>query len=291
MGTKATKFVTAEEAVQAIRSRDEIVLANFCAEPRYLPSAVMDRAHELNGCRMFHLTPFGPFQEKYLEPGMEKHVRCAIPFCGRRKSVRQLIKEGRADFYPLSFANYPELLRTGDFKTDVFMLAVSSPNRDGYCSLGVSVDYAWACFERPARLVMAEINPNMPVTYGRSFIHMSDIDYAVEVDYPIFEFEQFEITDVEKRIGENVAGIVPGRQHVRASIQHGAAKKRSAWIIDPVGAAIQGICERHRSAVVDAVGVGNSKGIGQDGAVAARAPLQPPNPFVALIPIQGATVP
>jgi 4-hydroxybutyrate CoA-transferase len=218
MGTKATKFVTAEEAVQAIRSGDEIVLANFCAEPRYLPSAVMDRAHELNGCRMFHLTPFGPFQEKYLEPGMEKHVRCAIPFCGRRKSVRQLLKEGRADFYPLSFANYPELLRTGDFKTDVFMLAVSPPDKEGYCSLGVSVDYAWACFERPARLIIAEINPNMPVTYGRSFIHMSDIDYAVEVDYPLFELEQFEITDVEKRIGENVASIVEDGSTIQIGI-------------------------------------------------------------------------
>ncbi len=208
MGAKATEFVTAMQALQAIRSGDEIVLANFCAEPRYLPEAVMDRAHELNGCWMFHLTPFGPFQEKYLEPGMGKHVRCAIPFCGRHKTVRQLLKEGRGDFYPLSFANYPALLRTGDFKTDVFMLAVSPPNKDGYCSLGVSVDYAWTCFERLARLVMAEINPSMPVTHGRSFIHIPDIDYAVEVDDLLFEFEQFEITDVEKRIGENVASIV-----------------------------------------------------------------------------------
>jgi 4-hydroxybutyrate CoA-transferase len=202
------KTVTPEEAVKAIRSGDEIVLANFCAEPRYLPDALMDRAHELERVRVFHLTPFGKFQEKYLPPGMEKHVRCATPFCGRRKAVRQLLKEGRADFYSISFAQYPELLRTGDFKSDVFMLTVTPPDKFGYCSMGVSVDLAWGALERPARLVMAEINPNMPMTYGRSFIHISQIDYAVEVNDPLFELEQFEITEVEQKIGQYVAEIV-----------------------------------------------------------------------------------
>lgn len=208
MGNKQTKFVTVEEAVKHIQSGDEIVLANFCAEPRYLPEALMDRACELQGCRMFHLTPFGPFQNRYLEPGMDKHVRCATAYVGRRKSIRKLLKDNKADFYAVSFANIPALLRAGDFKTSVFMLTVSPPDKDGFCSLGLSVDYAWSCFERPCRLVIAEINPNMPVTEGKSRIHISDIDYAVEVDYPIFEFEQYEIGEVEQRIGENVASII-----------------------------------------------------------------------------------
>lgn len=208
MGSKKTKFVSARDAVRNIQSGDEIVLANICAEPRYLPEALMDRARELDGCRMFHLTPFGPFQNKYSEPNMEQHVRCATAYVGRRKSIRAMLKEGRADFYPVTFANIPKLLRSGDFKTDVFMLTVSPPDKDGYCSLGVSVDYAWSCFERPARLILAEINPNMPVTYGKSKIHISDIDYAVEADYPIFELEQFEIGEIEKKIGEYVASVI-----------------------------------------------------------------------------------
>jgi len=205
---KQTKFVTAEEAVKSIRSGDEIVLANFCAEPRHLPMSLVERAGELSGCRIFHLTPFGPFQKRMADPGMEEHIRIATPFCGRRKDVRRLLREGRADFYTMSFARYPELLRSGDFKSDILMLTVSPPHDYGYCSLGVSVDYIHAVLERPCRLVLAEINPNMPVTYGRSFIHISDIDYAVETRDPIFELEQFEVTDIERRIGENVASIV-----------------------------------------------------------------------------------
>lgn len=202
------KVVTPEQAVEAIKSNDDVVLANFCGEPRYLPMALMDRAPELSGVRMFHMTVHGRFQDRYLEPGMEKHIRCATPFCGRSKDMRQLLKEGRADFYAVTFANIPRLLREGDFKSDVFMLTVSPPDSHGYCSLGISVDYAWGVLERPPRAVIAEINPNMPRTHGRTFIHISQIDYAVEVDEPLFELKQFPITDIERKIGGYIAEMV-----------------------------------------------------------------------------------
>jgi 4-hydroxybutyrate CoA-transferase len=202
------KTVTAEKAVEAIESHDDVVLANFCGEPRFLPMALLNRAHELSGVRIFHYAAFGPFQDKYLEPGMEKHVRCATAFCGRRKGVRQLLSEGRADFYPVTFGNTPRLLREGDFRSDALLLTVSPPGHDGYCSLGVSVDYARGALERPPRVVIAEVNPNMPRTHGRSFIHVSKIDYIVEVDEPLYELEQSPITEVQARIGEHVSALV-----------------------------------------------------------------------------------
>ena len=125
MNKSSPKVVTAEKAVEAIKSHDDVVLANFCGEPRLLPMALMNRAHELLGVRIFHYAAFGPFQDRYLEPGMEKHIRCATAFCGRRKSVRQLLNEGRADFYPVTFGNTPRLLREGDFRSDVLLLTVS----------------------------------------------------------------------------------------------------------------------------------------------------------------------
>ena len=208
MTKSSPRIVTAEEAVQAIKSHDDVVLANFCGEPRLLPMALMNRAHELLGVRIFHFAAFGPFQDKYLEPGIEKHIRCATAFCGRRKSVRQLLSEGRADFYPVTFGNTPRLLREGDFRSDALLLTVSPPDRDGHCSLGVSVDYAQGALERPPRVVIAEVNPNMPKTHGRSFIHVSQIDYIVEVDQPLYELEQSPITEVEAKIGQHAAALV-----------------------------------------------------------------------------------
>ncbi len=205
---RSPKVVTAEQAVEVVKSNDEVVLANFCAEPRHLPMALMDRAAELVGVRLFHMAPHGRFQERYLEPGIEEHIRCVTPFCGRSKSVARALREGRADFYPVTFANVPRLLREGDIKSDIFMLTVSPPDKHGYCSLGISVDYAWGALERPPRVIVAEINPNMPRTRGRTTIHISQIDYAVEVDTPLFELKQSPITEVERRIGEHVAGMV-----------------------------------------------------------------------------------
>jgi len=202
------KTVTAEKAIEAIKSHDDVVLANFCGEPRLLPMALLNRAHELLGVRIFHYAAFGPFQDKYLEPGIEKHIRCATAFCGRRKSVRQLLSEGRADFYPVTFGNTPRLLREGDFRSNALLLTVSPPDRDGQCSLGVSVDYARGALERPPRVVIAEVNRNMPKTHGRSFIHVSLIDYIVEVDQPLYELEQSPITEVQARIGQHVAALV-----------------------------------------------------------------------------------
>ncbi|MFC1905254.1 acetyl-CoA hydrolase/transferase family protein [Chloroflexota bacterium] len=205
---RSPKMVTPEQAVAVIKSHDDIVLANFCGEPLHLPMALMERAPELAGVRLFHLTVHGKFQERYLEPGMEKHIRCATIFSGRSKSVRQLLKEGRADFYSVTFANVPRLLREGDFKSDVLMVTVSPPDNLGYCSLGVSVDYAWGALERPPRAVIAEINPHMPRTHGRTFLHISQIDYAVEVDKPLYELKQLSVTEMERKIGGYVAELV-----------------------------------------------------------------------------------
>ena len=208
MKESSPKTVTAEKAIEAIKSHDDVVLANFCGEPRLLPMALLNRAHELLGVRIFHYAAFGPFQDKYLEPGIEKHIRCATAFCGRRKNVRQLLSEGRADFYPVTFGNTPRLLREGDFRSNALLLTVSPPDRDGQCSLGVSVDYARGALERPPRVVIAEVNRNMPKTHGRSFIHVSLIDYIVEVDQPLYELEQSPITEVQARIGQHVAALV-----------------------------------------------------------------------------------
>jgi 4-hydroxybutyrate CoA-transferase len=205
---KLPKFVTPNQAVELIKTGDDVVLANFCSEPRYLPLALMERASELNNVRIFHMAVQGPFVKKYLEPGMNTHIRCATPFCGRNAMIRQLIKNGQADFYPINFSNIPNLLCKGNFKSDVFMLTVSPPDNNGFCNLGVSVDYAWGALERPARLIIAEINPHMPRTQGRTSLHISRIDMAVEVNDPVFELPQFQITDIEKKIGSFVADLV-----------------------------------------------------------------------------------
>jgi 4-hydroxybutyrate CoA-transferase len=167
----------------------------------------MDKAQELENVKLFHLRPFGRFKDRYLEQGMEKHVKCATAFAGGIPPIVQLIKEGKAEFYPIPLSKIPWLFREGPYRPDIFITTVSPPDRHGYCSLGVSVDYAWAALET-ARIIIAEVNENMPRTCGDSFVHLSRINYLVEVSEPIYEIPPTNITNVERRIGENVASLV-----------------------------------------------------------------------------------
>jgi len=206
--------VSAEKAASLIASGSRIVLANLCAEPHLLPDAIMDRSQELRGVRIFHLKPCGRFIERYLEPRMEEHIRCATAFAGGSRPIIQLMKEGRADFYPLPLSKVPWLFRDGHFKPDVFITTVSPPDDRGFCNLGISVDYALAALQT-ARTVIAEVNENMPRTSGESRIHISKIDYLVNTNEAIYEMPSPEPGDLERRLAENVASLVDDRATIQ----------------------------------------------------------------------------
>jgi 4-hydroxybutyrate CoA-transferase len=87
------------------------------------------------------------------------------------------------------------------------MITVSPPDKNGYCSLGVSVDYTSAA-ARQAGLVIAEVNPTMPRTLGNSFIHVDEIDFFVPVDLPIYELHDKPLSEVDIQIGRNVANLL-----------------------------------------------------------------------------------
>jgi 4-hydroxybutyrate CoA-transferase len=119
----------------------------------------------------------------------------------------QLMKEGRADFYPIPLSEAPSLFRNGSFRPDIFITTVTPPDHDGNCSFGISVDYAHTAVET-AKTVIALVNENMPRTGGDSLIHSSDIDYMVQDHEPIYEIPVLSATKLQKRIAENVASLV-----------------------------------------------------------------------------------
>ena len=183
------------------------MLANLCGEPHLLPNQLMNRATELENVKLFHARPFGEFIGRYHEPGMDRHIRCITAFAGGVKPIVQLIKEGKADFYPIPLSKFPWLFKEGPYKPDVFMTTVTPPDSNGYCSLGVSVDYARAAMQT-ADTVIAEVNENMPRTCGDSLVNISQIDYLVQANERIYEMPPAKITNLEKRLGENVACLV-----------------------------------------------------------------------------------
>jgi acyl-CoA hydrolase len=141
----------------------------------------------------------------YVAPQMEGHFRHNAMFMGG--NVRQAVNEGRADYTPIFLSQVEELFESGQMPIDVALIQVSPPDAHGFCSFGVGVD-ATLTAARCAKFVIAQVNDQMPRTFGDCFLHISEIDAAVEVSRPLCELKPIQITDVHHKIGKHIAGLI-----------------------------------------------------------------------------------
>ncbi|KMO87521.1 4-hydroxybutyrate CoA-transferase [Megasphaera cerevisiae DSM 20462] len=198
----ADKIVSAEEAVGHVKSGDKIVFTHACGEAQCLTQELVHQAERLEDVEIMHMVAMST--APYCQPGMEKHFRHNALFVGG--STRKAVEEGRADYTPCFFHEAPKLFREGVLPVDVAFLQVSEPDENGNCSFGVSVDYTQPAAET-AKMRIAQINKNMPYTYGNG-IHLKDIDYIVLKDEPLIELQPPKIGETEKKIGGYVASLI-----------------------------------------------------------------------------------
>ena len=197
------RYGTADEVVSVISSGQTVFIHSVAAAPQRLIAAMAARANELRGVEIVHLHTEG--DAPYAAPGMEASFHVNALFVG--PNMRKAVEEGRADYIPVFLSEAPLLFRRGIMPLDVAMIQVSPPDKHGYCSLGVSVDIARAAVEC-AKVVIAQINPQMPHTHGDGFIHISKIYAAVEVDEALPTIEIPPHTDVETTIGQHCASLI-----------------------------------------------------------------------------------
>ena len=207
------RIVTADEAVATIRSGDSIYLQCAAATPSVLLDALVRRAQELRDVQVTHLHIEGP--GPHLAPEMAGHFRHRALFVG--PNARRAVNEGRAEFVPVFLSDVPRLFSTGALPLDAVVINVTPPDRNGFCSLGTSVEAMHAAVAA-ATTVIAQFNAAMPRTLGDSFIHVDDIDLAVEVDVPPYERAEGSPSDAERRIGRYVAELVPDRATLQLGI-------------------------------------------------------------------------
>lgn len=198
------QIVSAPEAVASIRSGQQLFVQGGAATPTALLAALADRASVLTDVGLVHFHTEGP--APHLAPDMVGHFRHRALFIGA--NARDAVNDGRADYVPVFLSDVPELFSSGVLPLDAVLINVTPPDAHGYCSLGTSVDAALAA-TRAATTVIAQLNRSMPRTLGDSFIHVDEIHYGVEVDQPPHAHEAPTIGEVERRIGELVAELVP----------------------------------------------------------------------------------
>ncbi len=201
-----SKVTTAEEAVKAVQSGDRIFLTGNCSVPQVLLKALVERAPELENVEICHALTIG--SSDYVAPEMEGHIRANSLFIG--PNVRKAVQEGRADYTPVLLSEFPLLFSKGILPVDVAFVHLSPPDEHGFCSYGIETGLTKSPAES-ARIIIAEINPNMPRCLGDSFIHVSKLDYIVPVDYPLMELPMTEggPSELHTRIAEHIAELIP----------------------------------------------------------------------------------
>jgi 4-hydroxybutyrate CoA-transferase len=207
------RTTSAEGAVAEIRSGDRIFVHGGCATPHVLLEALAARADDLRDVRLVHLHTEGPALTA--APGLEASFHHIALFVGG--NLREAVNAGRADYIPCFLSEIPALMRTGRVPINVAFLNVSPPDAHGYCSLGVSVDVAMAAVES-ATTVIAQINTAMPRTHGASFIHVDQIDRAVEVHAPPKSIDPPQPSDVDAKIGAFAASLIEDESTLQMGI-------------------------------------------------------------------------
>jgi 4-hydroxybutyrate CoA-transferase len=197
------KLRTADEALRCVQSGMRVYIQPGCAEPETLVEALIQRAPHVEDVEIVHMMTMG--KAPYVAPEMEGHFRHNAVFIGG--NVRDAINEGRADYTPVYLSEIEDLFESGAMPLDVALIEVSPPDSHGFCSFGVGVDTTLTA-ARLARYVVAQVNDQMPRTYGDSFIHVSRIHAIVESSRPLCALTKPEVTEMQVAIARNVAGLI-----------------------------------------------------------------------------------
>ena len=198
-----SKLRTPEEALRRVRSGMRVYIQAGCAEPETLVEALIQRAPFVHDVELIHMMTLGCAD--YVAPKMTGHFRHNALFIG--PNVRDAVNDGRADYTPVNLSEIEDLFESGRIPIDVALVQLSPPNAHGFCSFGVGVDTSLTAVRR-AGYVVAQVNDQMPVTYGDNFVHVSQIDAFIEDSRPLCEYRIPEISNLQREVARNVAGLI-----------------------------------------------------------------------------------
>lgn len=200
---QAVNYVTAEEALSVVQSNQRVFVHGSACTPLYLMRELAKQAPRLQNVELVFITVQGDIVVDKPEYQDSFHINSFFV----SESIRKAVNEGRADFVPVFLSDIPDLFRA-NMKPDVAIIQVSPPDRQGYCSLGVSVDIARSAVTN-AKHIIAQINPKIPRTHGDGSVHTSRFTQCVfhEEELPQVNYAEKMGKD-EITIGKYIAELI-----------------------------------------------------------------------------------
>lgn len=207
-------YVPAHEAVKLVQSHQRVFIHGSAATPIHLVNELLKRKDEINHVELVSISTFGEID--WRTPGVTQSFQLNSLFVSA--NVREWANSEYGDYIPVFLSEIPKLFRGGALPLDVAIVQVSPPDEHGFCSLGTSIDAAFAAVET-APIVIAQVNPKVPRTFGDANIHVSKFSAAVyhEQDLPILDYSEKTNPIIEK-IGYNVASLIEDGSTLQAGI-------------------------------------------------------------------------
>jgi len=209
------KKVSAREALSAIKKGSRVFLGSGCGEPQYLVEQLGRQAEKLYDVEIIQVLSVRGSGLGSTEK-LAEHFNIKTFFIVGG-GAREAVWEGRAQYTPIFMSQVPRLFSEKLLELDCALIQVSPPNAHGYLSLGIAVDVAKEA-AAAADLVIAQVNPAMPVTLGDSFIHISEIDRLVEYEEPLLELADPVLTETDGLVGANIARLVEDGSTIHAGL-------------------------------------------------------------------------
>ena len=207
------KVMTPERAVKSIKPGSSIFIGTGCGEPQALVRALADFSTHIVDAGIYHFLTLGA--TPHLVELLADKYRFESFFIN--SGVRETIWEGQGDYIPIFLSEIPKQFSTGRMPVDAALVQVSPPDDNGMCCLGPSVDITKAAVEHD-EMVIAQVNSNVPITYGNGFISVDDISVLVPCDELLMEYPPEAISDEIKEIGRYVAQLVNDGSTVQLGI-------------------------------------------------------------------------
>lgn len=207
------RSVTPQEAVKVIQSNNRVYVHAAAAAPTTLLKALVERSEELRNVEICHLHIEG--EAPHADPKLKDSFHVNSFFIG--PNVRHTLKTGNGSYTPVFLSELPILFKRRFINLDVALIQVSTPDKHGYCSLGVSVEATLAAIEN-AKHVIAQINPQMPRVHGDGLIHISELNSFVEVNEPIHQLFMPASSEIENKIGTYIAELIEDRSTLQMGI-------------------------------------------------------------------------
>jgi acyl-CoA hydrolase/GNAT superfamily N-acetyltransferase len=198
------RVVSPEEVLAKIEPGMTIFIGTGAAEPRTLVKHLMrSEAGNLEDLELIQLVSLG--EAISLKELRSQKYRLKTFFSGWVAS--EAILQGSVDLIPSRFSRIPRLIDSRQIPIDVAFVQVTPPDEAGYCSLGIAVDVARVAMER-ASLVVGEINSQVPVTFGDTFVHGSEFDFLVHSTEDLVFFPRWPVDEIFDRVAANVASVI-----------------------------------------------------------------------------------